>query len=497
MAMEKISLPVSRTGISCLVIVIFLSVLAMVLVPAVRAEGANTSVFDGWNVVQTGQAVHVDLPSPPFSLPDAVPDTTFTKGDYDKNGCPIGMIVGGKEAPRLRDAGFASGALCRGACGPDCPTGRCKELGEIAIENREKTGTCWYYGVIECPTHTGCQEHDSCYDYCEVNGYHFLLDSCHRECNGRCFNKYGYEACIEWADLPGRMSASATKKIDKKSAPHFAQTALKFSYPPDFRENPLTLTPTTPTPTTSPVPVITTTILATTPVTTTTTGPDATLTLIWTGTSQGDAVNVEPQAGGSCGRTEGQFQCSGTFPHGTKVTLTAIPNEGSKFVGWFRGCSGTGACTLTMDRDRSVEAEFMLIPVTTAIVNYQEYCTTNYPGSVYDREEQACVFHRETPTPSATYATSGGLTLIPLAGGCCPDEPCSTQIATATGGTPPYTFTSGSLAAGSAPPMGMIIDVNGYLTGTAPSRLGPYSLGVCVKDLTGQSVCGESSMVVS
>ncbi|MDD1694512.1 MAG: hypothetical protein LUQ71_07290, partial [Methanoregula sp.] len=175
--MAPISLPVSRAGVSCLVILLFLSTCTTVLVPVARAEGTNNTFFYGWTVDQTGGAVHVDLP-PPFIIPDVVADTTFLKGYYDKNGCPIGMAVGGREAPHLRDPGFASGALCRGACGPDCPTGRCRQLTEIAIENREKTGTCWYYGVIECPTSTGCQEHDSCYDWCESNGHTFMLDSC-------------------------------------------------------------------------------------------------------------------------------------------------------------------------------------------------------------------------------------------------------------------------------------------------------------------------------
>ena len=495
--MEKLFDPQSRVVVCSFVIFVFIGACAALLVPVARADSSDAELLNNWAAAQSGGGtVHVDLP-PPLVIPDVIADTTFLKGYYDKNGCPIGMTVGGKEAPHLRNPGFASGALCRGACGPDCPTGRCKQLTEIAIENKDKTGMCWYYGVIECPTDKGCQEHDSCYDWCEANGYTFILDSCHLQCNGRCFDKYGFATCTKWADLPGRTGKYATKTFDNVFRPTYNQPALKYSYPPDFRENPLTLTPTTPAQTTQQVPTTTIVPPTTTTVPTTTTGPDVTLTLFWTGTSQGDAVNVEPQAGGSCGRTGGQFQCSGTFPHGTKVTLTAIPNEGSKFVGWFRGCSGTGACTLTMDRDKTVEADFELIPVTTAIVNYQDYCTSNYPGSVYDPEEQSCVFHRETPTTSATYATSGGLILIPLAGGCCPDEPCSTQIATATGGTPPYTFTSSSLAAGSAPPMGMLIDVNGYLTGTAPSRVGTYPLGVCVKDLAGQTNCGMSSVFVS
>jgi hypothetical protein len=499
--MEKISLPLSRAVVSCLVVIIFLGACVTVLVPVARAEETTDAFFKGWDVPQTGGGVHVDLITPPFMLPDTIADTTFTPGYYDKNGCPIGMTVGTKEAPRMRDVGFDSGAECRGACGPDCPTGRCKQLTEIAIENRDKTGTCWYYGVISCPSHTGCQEHDSCYDWCERNQYTHIWDRCHLQCNQRCFDKYGYATCSEWADLPGRGGKYATKIFDFMSTPSYDQTPITYSYPPRFLENPPTITTTSSTQTSQPVPSPTTipspaTIVPTTTpvVTKTVSEPDVTLTLIWTGTSEGDGVNVEPEASGTCGRSGGQFQCSGKFPYGTKVTLTAIPNEGSRFKGWFVGCSGTGACTVTMDRDKTVEADFELVPVTTAIVNYQEYCNENYPGSIYNREEGTCEYHRPTPTSGA-----GGLnkpTLIPVAGGCCPKESCRTQIADATGGTPPYHFSSGTFAGGGAPPMGMIIGLDGYLTGTAPA-VGTYSFSVCVTDIAGQENCGQSRVIVS
>ncbi|MHB8163749.1 MAG: hypothetical protein ACYDDV_05280, partial [Methanoregula sp.] len=63
-------------------------------------------------------------------------------------------------------------------------------------------------------------------------------------------------------------------------------------------------------------------------------------------------------------------------------------------------------------------------------------------------------------------------------------------------GTPPYHFSSGTFAGGGAPPMGMIIGLDGYLTGTAPA-VGPYSFSVCVADLAGNTDCGVSSIFVS
>ena len=58
-------------------------------------------------------------------------------------------------------------------------------------------------------------------------------------------------------------------------------------------------------------------------------------------------------AGIACGST-----CSAPFA-AVPVTLTATPAAGSAFTGWSGGsCSGTGACTVTMSRDRSLTANF-------------------------------------------------------------------------------------------------------------------------------------------
>ena len=50
--------------------------------------------------------------------------------------------------------------------------------------------------------------------------------------------------------------------------------------------------------------------------------------------------------------------CSATFPAGTSVTLTATPNSGYTFSGWTGACSGTGACTVTMNSNQNVGASF-------------------------------------------------------------------------------------------------------------------------------------------
>jgi uncharacterized delta-60 repeat protein len=52
-------------------------------------------------------------------------------------------------------------------------------------------------------------------------------------------------------------------------------------------------------------------------------------------------------------------ECSRAFEVGTTITLTASPFSGSKFTGWTGGgCSGTGACEITLNGDTNVTASF-------------------------------------------------------------------------------------------------------------------------------------------
>ncbi len=54
--------------------------------------------------------------------------------------------------------------------------------------------------------------------------------------------------------------------------------------------------------------------------------------------------------------------CKVELPYGTKVTLTATPNDGAEFSGWSGACSGTGSCVVTMDAAQQVTATFTPTP---------------------------------------------------------------------------------------------------------------------------------------
>ena len=86
----------------------------------------------------------------------------------------------------------------------------------------------------------------------------------------------------------------------------------------------------------------------------------STLTVQKSGTGSGTVTSAP--SGINCGNT-----CTATFPTGNTVTLTADPAGGSTFVGWSGPCSGTGPCTVTMDTNQTVSAQFDLLPVTLTV----------------------------------------------------------------------------------------------------------------------------------
>jgi 6-phosphogluconolactonase (cycloisomerase 2 family) len=57
--------------------------------------------------------------------------------------------------------------------------------------------------------------------------------------------------------------------------------------------------------------------------------------------------------------------CAYAYPPGTQITLTPIAASGSRFAGWEgAGCSGTGACQVTVGSETAVTAAFVTLPPT-------------------------------------------------------------------------------------------------------------------------------------
>jgi len=72
--------------------------------------------------------------------------------------------------------------------------------------------------------------------------------------------------------------------------------------------------------------------------------------------STGKGIVTSSPDGIDCGD---DCEASASYPIGTRVTLTAQPEEGFQFLGWGGACSGTAeTCQVTMDADQAVRAEF-------------------------------------------------------------------------------------------------------------------------------------------
>ncbi|MBI4214691.1 hypothetical protein HY546_01725 [archaeon] len=99
---------------------------------------------------------------------------------------------------------------------------------------------------------------------------------------------------------------------------------------------------------------------------------------------------------------------------------------------------------------------------------------------------------------AATYTiviVETGLRIMPATHVTCSQYVrCDEVLATAQGGTEPYSFRSDSFAEG-PPPLGMTVDLNGHLIGT-PTKTGEYLVGACVVDATGHSKCTKTTVTV-
>lgn len=76
----------------------------------------------------------------------------------------------------------------------------------------------------------------------------------------------------------------------------------------------------------------------------------------------GNGTVVSSPASIDCGNT-----CVTNFNINSQVALTALPNPGNIFTGWSGACTGKEICTVLMDADKSVTANF--IPDISAIIN--------------------------------------------------------------------------------------------------------------------------------
>jgi len=128
--------------------------------------------------------------------------------------------------------------------------------------------------------------------------------------------------------------------------------------------------------------------------------------------SSGSGVVTSDPAGIECGLT-----CYAHFPLGSKVRLTGTPDSMSVFGGFIGpGCSGFGDCTVTIDGDVGVVAQFgVLLPAKDAGVDAAVADAGSRP--ILDASTS---FDAGTSFDTSTFTAGGGCSEAPVeAHGVC------------------------------------------------------------------------------
>jgi len=133
--------------------------------------------------------------------------------------------------------------------------------------------------------------------------------------------------------------------------------------------------------------------------------------------------------------------CSASYPSGTVVTLTATPAADSTFAGWSGGgCTGTGACTVTLSAATAVTATFDLQTTNPQTISL----TVNNEGSGNGKVISLPVGINCGTTCTASYASGTVVTLTAdpagnsstfmgwSGGGCTGTDFCTVTMTDAT-----------------------------------------------------------------
>ena len=176
-----------------------------------------------------------------------------------------------------------------------------------------------------------------------------------------------------------------------------------------------------------------------------------------------------------------------------RITTTGLSEWVSGLAGTFplQATGGTppyvwGASGLPQGiqiNQQGVIAGIIILPSGSSKIN-----TPEFEVSVIDSKGN------KATTKISITVTEGTLKIIPAGSVTCPELECDAVIATAEGGSPPYSFTSDSFAEG-APPMGMTVDINGKLKGKT-KKARDYVVGICVKDTVAASKCTKVNVKV-
>ena len=125
--------------------------------------------------------------------------------------------------------------------------------------------------------------------------------------------------------------------------------------------------------------------------------------------------------------------CSANFGSGTVVTLTATPASGYVFSGWSGGgCSGTGACSITLTQATTVYASFTQSTqtLTVSVSPYYSGTVGSSPGGIWCNSYCSANFTTGTVVTLTAYPASGYTFTGWSGGGCSGTGTCSVSMTT-------------------------------------------------------------------
>ncbi len=158
--------------------------------------------------------------------------------------------------------------------------------------------------------------------------------------------------------------------------------------------------------------------------------PTFAITYTKAGTGSGTTSFVTSDAQSSCAAS-----CSKSFTSGSVVMLNAAPNFGSTFAGWSGGCTGTGACSVTLTAAKAVTATYTLS--TAYAITYTKAGTGSGTISFAPTGSQAsCAASCTNSYASGSVVTlsaapASGSTFAGWSGGCTGTAVCQLTLSAA------------------------------------------------------------------
>jgi hypothetical protein len=120
--------------------------------------------------------------------------------------------------------------------------------------------------------------------------------------------------------------------------------------------------------------------------------------------------------------------CTGTYPFGTTVDLTALSvGDGAGFIGWSGACTGSGACSVAMTQNRAVTGTFGW-PLSVSKSGTGAGTVTSAPAGINCGSDCDELYREGTPVTLTASASAGSVFKGWTGAGCSGTGTCSVTV---------------------------------------------------------------------